>query len=100
VHLGRRLMSALTLLESHSPLEWSVLAEVVLVMVGVSVEDERIFSAMIFIKNELRKRPRLSTHLECCARMKVQSASRSQPSLMTRCMILGLVQTALHRSFA
>jgi hypothetical protein len=63
-------MSALPLFQLHCS-EWSVLAEVVLVMVGVSVEGERVFSALNFIKNELRNR--LGTHLECCVRMKVQN---------------------------
>jgi hypothetical protein len=65
-----RLMSALPLFQLHCS-EWSVLAEVVLVMVGVSVEDERVFSAMNFIKNALRNR--LGTHLERCVRMKGQN---------------------------
>ena len=50
--------------------EWIKLAELAMVMVGGSVEDERLFSTMDFVKNKLRNR--LSDHLEVSVRMKAQ----------------------------
>ena len=47
--------------------EWGVLAELALVMVPGSVEAERMFSTMTFIKDNLRNR--LTTHLSRCARI-------------------------------
>ena len=47
--------------------EWMKLAELIFVMVPGSVEEERMFSAMTYIKNLWRNR--LSAyHLTCCAR--------------------------------
>lgn len=48
--------------------EWIGLAELVFVMVGGSVEDERKFSAMSFIKNKQRNKLQAS-HLSMCVRM-------------------------------
>ena len=46
------------------------LAKIVLVMVTGSVEDERGFSAMNFVKSDDRNR--LDKHVELCMRMKLQ----------------------------
>ena len=51
--------------------EWAVLAEVALVMVPGSVEAERMFSTMSFLKDKVRNR--LTTHLGPCARIYSQS---------------------------
>ncbi|KAG2445298.1 hypothetical protein HYH02_008765 [Chlamydomonas schloesseri] len=48
--------------------EWMALAELVFVMVGGSVEDERKFSTMTFIKNRDRNRLQ-AKHLSMCVRM-------------------------------
>ena len=48
--------------------EWGVLAELALVMVPGSVEAERIFSTMTFIKDD-NLRNRLTTHLSLCTRI-------------------------------
>ena len=50
--------------------EFIKVGEIALTMVGGSVEDERAFSAMSFLKNTLRNR--LDTHLEVCMRLKMQ----------------------------
>jgi hypothetical protein len=42
-----------------------------MVIVGSSVEDERLFSAMNFVKSVVRNR--LSDKLEACIRAKVQT---------------------------
>ena len=47
--------------------EWGGLAELALVMVPGSVEAERMFSTMSFIKDNLRNW--LTTHLSPCARI-------------------------------
>ena len=52
--------------------EWAVLAELALVMVPGSVEAERMFSTLSFLKNKLRNR--LTTHLSPCARIYNQSS--------------------------
>jgi hypothetical protein len=54
--------------------EWLKLVRCVLVLVVVSVEDERLFSAMNFVRNRLRKA--LTVHLELCLSMKTQSLFR------------------------
>ena len=51
--------------------QWAVLAELALVMVPGSVEAERMFSTMSFLKDKLRNR--LTTHLSPCARLYSQS---------------------------
>ena len=51
--------------------EWAVLAEVALVMVPGSVEAERMFSTMSFLKDKVRNR--LTTHLGPCAGIYSQS---------------------------
>ena len=56
--------------------EWIKMVQCVLVLVSVSVEDERLFSAYNFVRNKLRKAP--STNLEVCVRVKTQTnGSRS-----------------------
>ena len=53
--------------------EWIKLRKCLLVLVSVSVEDERLLSAYNFVRNELRKA--LSTNLESrrvCVREKTQ----------------------------
>ena len=59
----RRLMVTPTATMNMS--ECGVLAELALVMVPGSVEAERMFSTMTFIKDNLRNR--LTTHLSPCA---------------------------------
>lgn len=44
--------------------EWVIAANIVLTMISGSVADERAFSAMKFIKNDLRNR--LDVNLEAC----------------------------------
>ena len=51
--------------------EFMKLGRISIVMVGGSVEDERTFSAMNFVKDKLRNR--LDDHLELCVRFKTQS---------------------------
>ena len=51
----------------HRYPEWMKFAEVVLVMVPGSVEDERMFSAMKYLKNPQRNRLK-EQHLTTCAR--------------------------------
>ena len=65
----RRLMAAPTGATHLS--QWAVLAELALVMVPGSVEAERMFSTMSFLKDKLRNR--LTTHLSPCARLYSQS---------------------------
>jgi hypothetical protein len=48
--------------------EWLKLAEAVFVLVPVSVEDERMFSSMKFLKNLQRNRLG-QQHLTACARL-------------------------------
>ena len=47
--------------------EWAAAAELVIVMVPGSVEEERLFSVMNFIKDYTRNR--LSLHLEAAVRL-------------------------------
>lgn len=49
---------------------WFVAAQIALTVVSGSVADERVFSAMNFVKNDLRNR--LSTHLESCVQTYTQ----------------------------
>ena len=51
--------------------EWVKLVRISLVLVSVSVEDERLFSALNYICNKLRQS--LSSHLEASVRVKVQN---------------------------
>ena len=51
--------------------EFIKVGEIALTMVGGSVEDERAFSAMNFLKNKHRNR--LDTNLAVCMRMKMQN---------------------------
>lgn len=51
--------------------EFLKLAELVLVMIIGSIEDERTFSRLDYVKN--KKRNRLDVHLDCCLRMYEQS---------------------------
>ena len=67
----RRLMA--TPIATMNLSEWGVLAELALVMVPGSVEAERMFSIMTFIKDNLRNR--LTTHLSPCARIYSQHTS-------------------------
>ena len=46
------------------------LAEILMCMVGTSVEDERLFSTLSFVHN--KQRNRLDGHLEACVRAKAQ----------------------------
>ena len=66
----RRLMA--TSMAAANLSEWAVLAELALVMVPGSVEAERMFSTLSFLKNKLRNR--LTTHLSPCARIYNQSS--------------------------
>lgn len=50
--------------------EFEKLAEIAMVMVGGSVQDERAFSHMNYLKNKLRNR--LNAHLELCMRLYAQ----------------------------
>jgi hypothetical protein len=50
--------------------EWLKLAKLAMCMVGGSVEDERTFSALAFLKN--KQRNALNVHLELCVRFKTQ----------------------------
>ena len=65
----RRLMNTQAGIDHLS--EWAVLAELALVMVPGSVEAERMFSTMSFLKDKVRNR--LTTHLGPCARIYSQS---------------------------
>ena len=65
----RRLMATPTGATNLS--QWAVLAELALVMVPDSVEAERMFSTMSFLKDKLRNR--LTTHLSPCAQLYSQS---------------------------
>ena len=46
--------------------------QILLVVVSVSVEDERLFSALNLVLNKLRQS--LSSHLEACVRVDVQTS--------------------------
>ena len=50
--------------------EFAKLAEIMMCMVGTSVEDERLFSILAFVHNKLRNR--LDSNLEACVRAKAQ----------------------------
>jgi hypothetical protein len=50
--------------------EWLKLARLAMCMVGGSVEDERAFSALAFVKN--KQRNALNVHLELCVCLKTQ----------------------------
>jgi hypothetical protein len=50
--------------------QWFTAAEICLTVVCGSVADERVFSAMNFIKNDIRNR--LETHLDACVQVYTQ----------------------------
>lgn len=51
--------------------QYAKLAQILMTLLGTSVEDERLFSLLAFVQN--KQRNRLDAHLEPCMRMKAQT---------------------------